>query len=149
MSKISLTPPYKTLNAISQIQQYLEELLNKAQAQSTLSYLRVLQLAHVQTSKLVEDLKAYDFSSTVTSRTASELGSPDLAGTAMTSNPTVAIGTMLENAMEELFVPYNEGTKYIEKECKIIGDLYATSLERFTKYHVRPGSLRISLARSS
>lgn len=76
----------------------------------------------------------------MTSRTASDLGSSELAGAATTSNPTVAIGTMLENAMEELFVPYNEGMKYIEKECRTIGDLYATSLERFTKYHVRPGS---------
>jgi len=45
---------------------------------------------------------------------------------------------MLENAMEELFVPYNEGAKYIDKECKTLQELYAEHLERFTKYHVGP-----------
>lgn len=93
----------------------------------------MLQLAHVQTSKLVEDLKAYDFSSIVTSRTATELGSHDHA---MTSNPTVAIGTMLENAMEELFIPYSEGAKYIDKETRTLSELFSALLERFTKYHV-------------
>lgn len=56
----------------------------------------------------------------------------------MTGAGAVAIGTMLENAMEELFVPYNEGAKYIEKECKTAGEMYAASLERFAKYHVSP-----------
>lgn len=94
----------------------------------------MLQLAHVQTSKLVEDLKAYDFSSIITtSRATAELDH----ATTSTSNPTVAIGTMLENAMDELFVPYSEGVKYIDKETKTLSELFAGSLEKFSKYHVR------------
>jgi hypothetical protein len=94
----------------------------------------------VQISKLVEDLKAYDFSSSLTTRATPELGSEG-SNAAVVSNPTVAIGTMLENAMEELFVPYNEGAKYIDKESKTLQDLYAAYLERFTKYHVSPHSI--------
>lgn len=89
----------------------------------------------MQVSKLVEDLKAYDFSSSLTTRATAELSSEG-SNAALVSNPTVAIGTMLENAMEELFVPYNEGAKYIDKECGTLLELYAVYLERFTKYHV-------------
>lgn len=49
---------------------------------------------------------------------------------------TIAIGTMLENAMEELFIQYNEGLKYIDLECKTVAQLYASYLGRYTKYHV-------------
>ncbi|KAF8318148.1 exocyst complex component Sec10 [Clavulina sp. PMI_390] len=114
------------------IQPYLEQLLSQAQSQSTLSYLRVLQLAHVSTHKLVEDLKAYDFSTTVTR--PADARSLELAN-ATSSNPTVAIATMLETAMEELFLPYSEGVKYIEKETRMLGELYSQSLERFNKFH--------------
>ncbi|KAF9509870.1 hypothetical protein BS47DRAFT_1396495 [Hydnum rufescens UP504] len=123
------------------IQQYLELLLTKAQS-STLAYLRILQLAHVQVSKLVEDLKAYDISSALSPRSPSTAEQQALgSGVVNPAAPgagaglVVAIGTMLENAMEELFVPYNEGTKYLDKETKSLSEIYSTYLNRFTKYH--------------
>jgi Exocyst complex component Sec10-like, alpha-helical bundle len=126
-----------------QIQQYLELLLAKAQSLSTLAYLRILQLAHVQVSKLVEDLKAYDISSALSPRSPNTAEQQALgSGVANPAAPgagaglVVAIGTMLENAMEELFVPYNEGTKYLDKETKSLSEIYSTYLNRFTKYHV-------------
>lgn len=103
----------------------------------------------MQISKLVEDLKAYDFSSSVTIRATSELATEGSSAATM-SNPTLAIGTMLENAMEELFVPYNEGAKYVDKECKTLQELYAEFLEHFTKYHVSPQiDLRMSFTMDS
>jgi hypothetical protein len=93
----------------------------------------------VQTSKLVEDLKAYDFSSSLNVTREEDIGASTdvrhgLAGSV--GGSVVAIGTMLENAMEELFIPYNEGAKYIDKECKTIADLYGAYLDRYIKYHV-------------
>ena len=119
-------------------------MLTKAQSLSTLAYLRILQLAHVQVSKLVEDLKSYDVSSALSPRstTAVEqqvLGSEaaNLVAPGAGAGPVVAIGAMLENAMEELFIPYNEGTKYLEKEIKSLSEVHSAYLSRFTKYHVR------------
>ena len=118
-------------------------LLTKSQAVSNLSYLRMLHFSHVLTSKLVNDLKESDFGSALASRSTdanSALGADADAATLLASGNTgtvVAIGTMLENAMEELFVPYNEGSKYLEKESKSLGELYAVYLDRFTKYNVR------------
>lgn len=49
-----------------------------------------------------------------------------------------AVGAMLEVAMEELFVPYMEGTRYLDKEAKSVTELYASKLLRFTNWHVSP-----------
>lgn len=47
-----------------------------------------------------------------------------------------AVSTMLDSAMDELFVPYMEGTRYLEKEGKSLTELYAGKLLRFTNWHV-------------
>lgn len=137
-----------------QIQQHLEQLLDKAGSLSNLAFLRVLQLAHVQVSKLVQDLKAYDLSITGPSTSASRLTESLSASTSLDSlegatpgrgagGVAVPIGLMLENAMEEIFTPYIEGTKYLEKETKSLGDLYSAHIAKFAKYHVRLFSVPI------
>ncbi|KAG9030353.1 Exocyst complex component 5 [Tulasnella sp. JGI-2019a] len=120
------------------IQQHLEQLLNKAGSLSTLAFLRILQLAHVQISKLVQDLKLYDLSAAPLSRSNESTSLEVLdsrAGEGRGMGIALPIGIMLENAMEELFTPYIEGTKYLEKETKSLGELYAAHLARFAKYH--------------
>lgn len=105
---------------------------------SDLVYLRVLQLAHSQVSALVEDLKVYEFPN-VSARTPLEAGEfrRTLTGsTGITPTNMTAISTMLETAMEELFVPYTEGQRYLERECKSVTTLYTSVLADFTRYHV-------------
>ncbi|KAG9019684.1 Exocyst complex component 5 [Tulasnella sp. 427] len=123
------------------IQGHIEMLLEKASAISTLAFLRLLQLAHVQISALVEDLRPYDLSAVMSassSRPALEGSSLDALETRDARGMGVALpfGTMLESAMEELFVHYIEGTKYLEKESKSLGELYSEYLTRFTKVHL-------------
>lgn len=55
-----------------------------------------------------------------------------------------SISAMLETAMEELFVPYVEGQRYLEKESKSLSELYASFLTNFTRYHVNLKSLHSS-----
>jgi len=125
----------------SQIQQHLEQLLNRISPSSDLAFLRILQLVHHQTSTLVEDLKAYELPTFVPRSPADS----DINKTFNVSLPAVghssvisaSITTLLETALEELFVPYTEGQRYIEKEGKSLGDLYAGHLTIFTRYHVR------------
>ena len=45
---------------------------------------------------------------------------------------------MLDHAMEEMFVPWLEGSRYLESENKNLVELYAGLLSRFTRYHVSP-----------
>lgn len=123
-----------------QIQQHMEQLLHRGSDISDLAYLRVLQLVHFQASALVEDLKAHELPH-VSSRTPYEAtefrrslaGSAPVTGTA----PSTAISTMLETAMEELFVPYTEGQRYMERESRSLVTLYGNLLGNFARYHVR------------
>ncbi|EPQ59103.1 exocyst complex component Sec10 [Gloeophyllum trabeum ATCC 11539] len=122
------------------IQQYVEQLLNKAATYSDLAYLRILQLVHLQTSLLVEDLKSYELPS-VTPRSPvdaaefrrSMLAAPSASGAAAAT--TASLSSMLEGVMEELFVPYTEGQRYLEKESRSLGELYSSHLANFTRYH--------------
>ncbi|KAI6135023.1 exocyst complex component Sec10-like protein [Pisolithus croceorrhizus] len=123
------------------IQQYVEQLLNKGTSMSELAYLRVLQLIHVETSALVDDLKTHELPSMVATKTSMDgiefrksITSPssNMINTTMTS-----VAAMLEAAMEELFMPYIEGQKYLERESKNMAELYATLLAGFSQYHAR------------
>jgi exocyst complex component 5 len=122
-----------------QIQQYLELLLNKASNLSQLSFLRMLHLAHLQTSSLVEFLKTFDLSN-VASRSGSERAVTDalMASSAVPggAGQVVPMSVMLETAIDELFMPFTEGQKYLERESKNLGELYSSYLYRFTRYHV-------------
>lgn len=119
----------------------MEQLLHRAASLSDLTYLRVLQLVHIQTSNLVEDLKTYELPH-VSPRTPYEVtefrqsltGSTTIASGA--SGTSAAVSTMLETAMEELFVPYIEGSRYLERESRSLGALYANLLTNFTRFHV-------------
>ena len=119
----------------------MEQLLNKGSSLSTLAFLRVLQLVHTQVSSLVEVLKEYELT-TSAPRSPSEIAELrrsviGLVPTASaTSFVTVSLTAMLETAMEELFVPYTEGNRYLEKESKSLSELYANYLQRFARYHV-------------
>ena len=111
-----------------QIQQYLEQLLNKAAQLSPLAFLRMLKVSYAQTAALVDVLKSYDLSQ-MSSRSA------DANRTAAQSS-SVAISTMLDASMDELFVPYMEGSRYLEKETKCLTELYMLNLYPFSRWHV-------------
>ncbi|KAM0751654.1 Sec10-domain-containing protein [Meredithblackwellia eburnea MCA 4105] len=142
------------------IQGYVESLVETASSSSTLAYLRILRLARSSTTSLVEDLKGHDFFRTTASSGSSvpsltsPLGSSFVngdrsgagAGGSLVSPATpgltgagsvgvAAVSAMLDQAMEELFVPYMEGTRYLEKESKSLTELYAGKLLRFTNWH--------------
>jgi len=122
------------------IQQHMEQLLHQGSAISDLAYLRVLQLAHIQTSNLVEDLKTYELPH-ISPRTPYEATEfrRSLSGSTATppAGTSAAVSTMLETALEELFVPYTEGQRYLERESRSLGTLYSSLLTTFTRYHER------------
>ncbi|KAF7332112.1 Exocyst complex component protein [Mycena kentingensis (nom. inval.)] len=121
------------------IQQHMEQLLHRASGISDLAYLRVLQLAHNQASALVDDLKSYELPS-VAPRTPFEATEfrRSLTGSAGSGSATSStVATMLESAMDELFVPYTEGQRYLERESRSLAGLFSSLLAHFTRYHAR------------
>jgi hypothetical protein len=125
----------------------MEQLLNRGSAISDLAYLRILQLVHIQVSNLVEDLKAYELSSGIP-RTPAEVTEfrRSITGSvpASTAGTAIAVGHMLETGIEELFVPYTEGQRYLERESRSLGALYSGLLANFARYHVRLGTSRFA-----
>jgi exocyst complex component 5 len=100
------------------IQQRLELVLEKAESESTLAYLRSLQAARGYLNALVEDLKAHGL-----------LDHPETASS-QTSH-------LLDQQLEELFTPYFGGSAYIDKEKSNLSELYKSLLFKFDLFHSR------------
>lgn len=96
------------------IQSRLEEVLSYAENMSTLAYLRTLQSTHSVVGALVDALKS------LPSTPAEEAQS---------------ISSVLKSNEEDLFVPYLETGKYIEKEKKSLLELCSSLLYKFTRFH--------------
>ncbi|KAK9375730.1 exocyst complex component Sec10-domain-containing protein [Lipomyces chichibuensis] len=97
------------------IQQRIELILSHAKSISTLAYLRTLQNAHSEIGALVEDLKA--------------ILKPDL-------DTGGGLSMLLDQNMQDLFVPYIENRQYIETEKRNLQELGGAMLARFNNYHL-------------
>ncbi|CCG81678.1 Putative uncharacterized protein [Taphrina deformans PYCC 5710] len=96
------------------IQSRLEEVLAYAESTSTLAYLRTLQNSYSVVGALVDAIKV------LPSQPADEAQS---------------ISAVLQTNEEDLFVPYLESGRYIEKEKKSLTELYSSLLYKYSKYH--------------
>ncbi|MBE3112323.1 MAG: exocyst complex component Sec10, partial [Acidobacteria bacterium] len=100
------------------IQQRLEAVLDKANSISSLAFLRTLHASRSYINSLVEDLKSHG----------------------LTEHPepcSTHISQMLDQQLEELFVPYLVGNSYIDVEKRSLDELYNSLLFKFTLYHSR------------
>ena len=105
------------------IQQRLEMVLSKADSISSLAFLRSLQASRSYIATLIEDLKAHG----------------------LTEHPEPAsstIAAVLDQQLDELFVPYFTGSSYIEREKQNLGELYEGLLFKFTIHHSRRRKLQ-------
>lgn len=117
-----------------------------------LAFLRTLQLARDKTIALVNDLKAYDAragSSAIESGQTPSYSGADGAKPSSNALQSGAAGSplslMLDNAVEELFVPFMEGSLYIDRERRSLQGLYSALLARFIEIHVSRGITQSSL----
>ncbi|OJD32932.1 exocyst complex component sec10 [Diplodia corticola] len=97
------------------IQARLEMVLDKANSISSLAFLRSLQAARSYIGSLVDDLKSHG----------------------LTEHPepvTSHVAAMLDQQLEDLFIPYLLGSSYIEREKKNLEELYSSLLFKFTVY---------------
>jgi hypothetical protein len=100
------------------IQQRLEMVLEKADSISSLAFLRSLQASRSYIAALVEDLKSHG----------------------LTEHPEPATSTtaaVLDQQLDELFVPYFAGASYIEREKRNLGEIFEGLLFKFAIYHSR------------
>lgn len=106
------------------IQQRLEMVLNKADSISSLAFLRSLQASKSYIAALVDDLKAHGLT---------EHPEP-------VNSVTAAV---LDQQLDELFVPYFAGSSYIEREKRNLSELFEGLLFKFTLYHSRKRKVNV------
>lgn len=125
---------------------------------SHLAFLRALHMARSGALSLVNDLKLYDYrgagiiapsSATGTNGAGGHAGADGaisdsmtlLGGDAVAAAAQLAgaaagpLAAMLDQSVEELFVPYMEGIRYIDRESRSLADLYAGLLSKFISVH--------------
>ena len=90
--------------------------LETAASLSSLAFLRMLQSAKTYVSNLVEDLKQHGLT---------EHPGP------LSSSTTL----ILDQNLEELFIPYLGGNNYIDKEKNALETLYSGLLLKFNLFH--------------
>lgn len=132
-----------SLPDLSQIQTYIENLLASASNSTALAFLRILHLAHQTTHSLVDDLKSHDFfksASVFSSAQANRNSTVPAEHSAQTNlapgTGVAAVNLMLDQAYDELFSPYIEGVRYLEKESKNLTELHSGYLLKFLNFHV-------------
>ncbi|KAF9132469.1 Exocyst complex component 5 [Mortierella sp. 14UC] len=111
------------------IQQFIETLLERSQAKSTLAYLRTLLSIHEHTILLVKDLKTCEDTLKV-GINANVKGS----NISVTTQP---LSQTLDRCLDDLFVPFLEGDRYLEKELQSLCEVYDSMLAKFTAYQLQ------------
>ncbi|KAI9241544.1 MAG: exocyst complex protein [Podila humilis] len=111
------------------IQSFIEILLERAQAKSTLAYLRTLSSIHEHTVLLVNDLKKCEDTLKV-GINANVKGS----NVSVTTQP---LSQTLDRCLDDLFVPFLEGDRYMEKEIQSLCETYDVMLAKFTAYQLQ------------
>ncbi|CAB4489655.1 exocyst complex component Sec10 [Rhizophagus irregularis] len=114
------------------VQTYIESLLTHAENDSTLAYLRSLASVYTATTELVDDLKGLDM------RQKRNVAPSKMVEEGSRKSNTIA--ELLDQCIEDLFVPYTEGDRYIEKEKKSLSELYSSLLLQFNAYHIQQQS---------
>lgn len=99
------------------IQQRLEIVLEKADSVSSLAFLRTLQAARTYIVQMVDELKTHGLTD-----------HPD--------SVSASVAAVIDQQLDDLFVPYTAGSSYIEREKTSLDELYSSLLFRFTLYHV-------------
>lgn len=89
-----------------------------AEQNSSLSYLRLLQSSRSALSNLVDDLKNINYKG--------------IQGVESLSS----IAATLDQNFDDLFVPYLEKSRYIEREVKSLQELYSSLLYKYNGFHV-------------
>ncbi|CBQ67730.1 related to exocyst complex 100 kDa component [Sporisorium reilianum SRZ2] len=125
---------------------------------SQLAFLRALHMARSSALSLVNDLKLYDYRGAGIVGPSNSAGADGANGSTgvqgdgsgsltLLGNDAVAaaghlagasaspLAAMLDQSVEELFVPYMEGIRYIDRESRSLADLYAGLLSKFITFH--------------
>lgn len=96
-------------------------MLSRSQKYSHLAYLRTLASTHAETKRLIENLKFY------CDKEVSLKDAADVNGLVTSASPDET----LDRCMDDLFVPYTEGDRYLRKEVESLSELFGNIVSEF------------------
>ncbi|CAO3622249.1 unnamed protein product [Cunninghamella blakesleeana] len=116
------------------IQDQVETLLLNAQDISNLAYLRTLASTHAATKRLVDNLKVY------LEKELSNVNTTDDNKLVTSTSSDEA----LDRCMDDLFVPYTEGNRYLSRERACLNELFGNIVKEFLNFmqHYKKTSVR-------
>lgn len=86
-----------------------------------MAYLRTLASTHAETQRLIENLKFY------CDKEVSLKDAADVNGLVTSASPDET----LDRCMDDLFVPYTEGDRYLRKEVESLSELFGNIVSEF------------------
>lgn len=92
-----------------------------------MAYLRTLSSTHAETKRLIENLKFY------CDKEVSLKDTADINGLVASASPDET----LDRCMDDLFVPYTEGDRYLGKEKESLFELFGKIVSEFLSAMVR------------
>lgn len=92
-----------------------------------MAYLRTLASTHAETKRLIENLKFY------CDKEVPLKDSTDINGLISSASPDET----LDRCMDDLFVPYTEGGRYLKKEEESLHELFGNIVSEFLNAMVK------------
>lgn len=113
-----------------QIQNLVEQLLSNGESVSHLAFLRILASTHSETVRLVDNLKSY---------CDHEIKQASSGGDSASSfNSSQSLSASIDRCMEDLFVPYTEGDRYMKREQQALYEIFGSIISSFLRTMVSP-----------
>ncbi|KAI8579596.1 hypothetical protein K450DRAFT_241761 [Umbelopsis ramanniana AG] len=106
------------------IQNLVEQLLEQGENISHLAFLRTLASTHAETVRLVESLKS--FCDNEMKLASSKESSPNW-------NSSQSLSASIDRCMEDLFVPYTEGDRYMKREQQALYEIFGSIISSFLR----------------
>ncbi|CAO3675747.1 unnamed protein product [Umbelopsis vinacea] len=106
------------------IQNLVEQLLSNGESVSHLAFLRTLASTHAETVRLVENLKSY---------CDNEIKLVSSKDSTSSWNSSQSLSASIDRCMEDLFVPYTEGDRYMKRERQALYEIFGSIISSFLR----------------
>ncbi|KAI9596433.1 exocyst complex component Sec10-like protein, partial [Syncephalis fuscata] len=125
------------------IQNYMVKLLNRAETLSGLAFLRVLAACHARAMMTVREIRRFDdmvvrpsIKGSAEQAHAEGVSSSDaLFRPSMNKNSASAtLSACVDRCMEDLFAPYTENNRYLNRERQALSEVFTRILKPFMDY---------------
>jgi hypothetical protein len=95
---------------------------------SHLAFLRTLASTHAETVRLVENLKSY---------CDNDIKLASSKDSTSSWNSSQSLSASIDRCMEDLFVPYTEGDRYMKREQQALYEIFGSIISSFLRSMVR------------